>query len=268
MTSQTRTQIRGLLAKHEIVPRSYLGQNFLADPNVINRVVRTARIEGGDRVLEVGAGTGALTGALARAGAKVTAIEFDQRLQPILDEQLHGLGVTLIWADAMDLDYQALTGETNWKMVSNLPYQVGTPLLLDCLRFVAALTEFTVMVQLEVAQRLTASPGTDAYGLPSVVVGLHATAELVFKVPPQVFYPAPRVDSAVVRLVRQPAARQAEEAIRIAAAGFGQRRKMLRGSLVAAIDDPAAALAGAGIDPRQRAENLSPADFLRLAEAS
>ncbi len=129
----------------------------------------------------------------------------------------------------MEVDYNLLLQPPGWKAVANLPYQVGTPLLLDWLRFVPALIEFTVMVQLEVAQRLTASAGSDAYGLPSVVVGLHAKAELAFKVPPQVFYPAPRVESAVVRMIRRPAPKLAEEAIRLAAAGFGQRRKMLRG---------------------------------------
>ena len=150
--------------------------------------------------------------------------------------------------------------------MANLPYQIGTPLLLDWLRFVPALIEFTLMVQLEVAQRLTAKAGSDAYGLPSVVVGLHAQAELAFKVPPQVFYPAPRVESAVVRMIRRPAPKLAEEAIRLAAAGFGQRRKMLRGRSIDRLGRPIASLEAAGIDPKLRAEDLSPEDFLRLAE--
>ncbi|CAN5247791.1 16S rRNA (adenine(1518)-N(6)/adenine(1519)-N(6))-dimethyltransferaseRsmA [soil metagenome] len=266
MTAQTRTHIRGLLDRHGIVPRPSLGQNFLADPNVIDRVVRTAEIQRGDRVLEVGPGTGALTRALAATGAIVTAIEFDNRLEPVLVEELDSSGVTLLWADAMEVDYSHLLQPTGWKAVANLPYQIGTPLLLDWLRFVPALIEFTLMVQLEVAQRLIAKAGNDAYGLPSVVVGLHAKAELAFKVPPQVFYPAPRVESAVVRMIRQPSPLLAEEAIRLAAGGFGQRRKMLRGALSTVLERPIASLEAAGIDPKLRAEDLSPEDFLRLAE--
>jgi 16S rRNA (adenine1518-N6/adenine1519-N6)-dimethyltransferase len=165
----------------------------------------------------------------------------------------------------MEVDYVALTATGKWKVVANLPYQVGTSLLLDWLRFVPSIEEFTIMVQLEVAQRLVASAGSDAYGLPSVVVGLLADAEIVFKVPPQVFLPAPKIDSAVVHLVRRPAPAQAEEAIRIASAGFGQRRKMLRGSLASITDDVSGWLERAGIDPRKRAESLSPEEFLRLA---
>jgi len=263
----TRTQLRELLARHGVAPRLTLGQHFLVDPNVVDRVVRTARVEPGHHVLEVGPGTGNLTRALVRAGAEVTAIELDLRLQPILDQELAGLGVNLVWADAMDVDYEALIRPPGWKVVANLPYQIGTPLLLDWLRLVPAIDAFTVMVQREVAERLVAGPGSPAYGLPSVVVGLHATAELVFKVPPQVFYPAPKVESAVVRLLRKPASSKTEEAIRIATAGFGQRRKMLRGSLAGMFDQPSETISKTGIDPRQRAEDLGPADFLRLAEA-
>jgi 16S rRNA (adenine1518-N6/adenine1519-N6)-dimethyltransferase len=153
-------------------------------------------------------------------------------------------------------------------VVANLPYQVGTMLLLDWLRFVPALTEFTVMVQQEVGERLVARVGDSAYGLPSVVTGLHAEARMAFKVGPQVFFPTPRVDSVVTRLHRRPAHPLSERAIELAAAGFGQRRKMLRGSLASKLADPVAVLENAGFDPRLRAEELSPSDFLRLAEAS
>jgi 16S rRNA (adenine1518-N6/adenine1519-N6)-dimethyltransferase len=263
MTAQTRSHIKDLLARHGVNPRTSWGQHFLADPNVIDRVVRTAAIAPGDRVLEVGPGTGTLTRALAARGAEVTAIEFDLRLQPILAEELAGLHVDLIWGDAMDVDYKELTRASPWKGVANLPYQVGTPLLLDWLRLTPNLVEFTLMMQLEVAQRLTAAPRSDAYGLPSVVAGLHATTQLVFKVPPQVFVPAPRVESAVVRLVRKSAPAHAEEAIRIATAGFGQRRKMIRTSLRNFVDETQ--IRRAHLDPQSRAEDLSPDDFLRLA---
>jgi 16S rRNA (adenine1518-N6/adenine1519-N6)-dimethyltransferase len=150
-------------------------------------------------------------------------------------------------------------------MVANLPYNIGTPLLLDVLRQVPKVTKMVVMVQVEVGRRLAALPGGKEYGLPSVVAQIHATTRLAFTVPPQVFVPAPRVGSAVVVLDRIPAGEHAEAAIQLAAAGFGQRRKMLRRSLAAVVPDPDALLVAAGIDPEFRAEQLSPIDYLGLA---
>jgi 16S rRNA (adenine1518-N6/adenine1519-N6)-dimethyltransferase len=141
-------------------------------------------------------------------------------------------------------------------------------LLLDWLRFVPALVDFTVMVQREVGERLAASVGDPAYGLPSVIVGLHADSRIAFRVEPQVFYPPPRVESVVIRLQRRPAPELAERAIELAAAGFGQRRKMLRGSLASKLEQPASVLERAGLDPQLRAEDLTAADYLRLAAAS
>jgi 16S rRNA (adenine1518-N6/adenine1519-N6)-dimethyltransferase len=203
---------------------------------------------------------------LVAAGAAVTAIEIDEKLRPVLDETLAGLSVDLLFADAAATDYQALLKDGPWKIVANLPYQVGTQLILDWLRLVPSVTEMTVMVQYEVAQRMAAQPGTRAFGLPTVVVGLHAHMKIAFRVPPQVFYPPPKVDSAVVRLIRKEAPALATKAIELAAAGFGQRRKMLRGSLSAILPDAEAALKRAGIDPTRRAEDLAPGDFVRLAE--
>jgi len=159
-------------------------------------------------------------------------------------------------------------GAGPWKVVANLPYQVGTQLVLDWLRLVPAITDMTVMVQLEVAQRMAAPPGSRAYGLPSVVAGLHADLKVAFRVPPHVFYPPPQVESAVVRVVRKAAPPGAARAIELAAAGFGQRRKMLRGSLSVIVPNAEEFLRSAGIDPTKRAEDLSPDDFLLLAEAS
>ena len=266
MTAQTRSGIKALLEQYQINPKTGLGQHFLADPNVIDRIVRMAGVTADDRILEVGPGTGTLTRALAGTGAEVVAIEIDERLRPILDVQLSGLNARIVYGDAMAVNYRELVQPAPWKVVANLPYNVGTPLLLDWLRFVPAITEFTVMVQEEVGDRLAARRGSSAYGLPSVVVGLHADVRVAFKVGPQVFYPAPRVDSVVVKLQRTQAASHSERAIELAAAGFGQRRKMLRGSLSSKIDRPSAVLEEAGIDPRLRAEDLRPEDFLRLAE--
>ena len=266
MSAATRSEIRALLASHGLNPRKNLGQHFLVDPNVIGRVVRVAGVEPNDRVLEVGPGTGTLTKALSEAGATVTAIEIDERFRPILEQELAGTDVDLIFADAMEVDYAQLLGQSRWKVVANLPYQVGTPLVLDWLRRHPQIEELTVMIQAEVGERLAAKAGDDAYGLPSVIAGLHSEVGIAFRVPPQVFLPAPRVDSVVVTLQRRKAPGHTERAIAIAAAGFGQRRKMLRGSLASVFDHPATALEAAGIDPTMRAENLTPDDFLRLAQ--
>jgi 16S rRNA (adenine1518-N6/adenine1519-N6)-dimethyltransferase len=181
---------------------------------------------------------------------------------------MQGLAVNMLFLDAATVDYEQILGEGPWKVVANLPYQVGTQLILDWLRFVPAITELTVMVQLEVAQRMAAPPGSRSYGLPSVVAGLHADLRVAFRVPPHVFYPPPKVESAVVRLVRKDAPPGAARAIELAAAGFGQRRKMLRGSLSLILPDAWQTLTHAGIDPTKRAEDLSPGDYLRLAEVA
>jgi 16S rRNA (adenine1518-N6/adenine1519-N6)-dimethyltransferase len=150
-------------------------------------------------------------------------------------------------------------------MVSNLPYNVGTLLVLDILRHVPRVTRMVVMVQREVADRLVASPGSRTYGLPSVVSQLHGVVKMAFVVPPQVFVPAPNVGSAVVVIDRRPSDSAAEEAIRIAAAAFGQRRKMLRSTLAGVIERPTEVLEAVGIDPTSRPEDLGPDQFLALA---
>lgn len=267
MTAQTRNEMRQLLQRHGLKPRTSLGQHFLADPNLTRRIVAAAGVTRGDRVLEVGPGTGTLTRQLIAAGGEVTAIEVDEQLRPVLEETMAGLSVNLLFLDAATVDYRELLGVGPWKVVANLPYQIGTQLVLDWLRLVPSITDMTVMVQLEVAQRMAAPPGSRAYGLPSVVAGLHADLKIAFRVPPHVFYPPPQVESAVVRVVRRSAPPGAARAIELAAAGFGQRRKMLRGSLSAIVPNAEEVLRFAGIDPTKRAEDLSPADFLRLAEA-
>lgn len=265
MTAQTRTEIAALLARHNLSPSHRLGQHFLADGNITRKIVDLAEVRQGDPVVEVGAGTGTLTVALARAGASVVAYEIDYGLRPVLEEVTAGLDVELRMVDAMRVDFaNELDGRT-WKMVANLPYNVGTPLLLDALRDANQITRFVIMVQREVGERLVARPGGKEYGLPSVVAGIHTRGTIAFRVPPQVFYPAPGVESAVVVLDRIDAPESAERAIEIASNGFGQRRKMLRRSLSAVFDDPVSKLEMAGIEPTARAEDLTPADYVRLA---
>ena len=263
---QGRSEIRALLDAHGIRPRRSLGQNFLADPNLIDRIVRTGAIGPSDQVVEIGAGTGTLTLGLAATAARVVAYEIDRRLVPILQEVLADTEVELRNEDVMDIDLAESLGSGPWTMVANLPYNVGTPLVLDVLRRVPAVERLVVMVQREVAERFVAGPGSRAYGVPSIVAALHAKTRLAFTVPPSVFYPAPDVESAVVTMERISSSPLAEGAIEIAGTVFRQRRKMLRRSLASVVDEPIAVLASVGIDETARPEDLAPDAFLRLAE--
>jgi 16S rRNA (adenine1518-N6/adenine1519-N6)-dimethyltransferase len=263
VTRQSRTQIVGLLDRHGLTPRKALGQHFLADPNLVDKVVALAEVGPGDAVVEVGAGTGALTAALAVTGARVTAFEVDERLRPVLAETLAGMEVDLRLVDVMSVDLSAELTDGPWKLVANLPYNVGTPLLMDVLLHAPAVVMMVVMVQREVADRLVAGPGSGEYGVPSVIVGLTATVVDTFRVPPQVFVPVPNVDSAVVRLDRVAAPPCLHEAVALARIAFGQRRKMLRRSLGATVSSDQ--LRAAGIDPADRPEDLAPHRYLDLA---
>ena len=263
--AQTRSEIVDLLERHGLTPIHQLGQHFLADANITRKIVSLAGIEFGTRVVEVGAGTGTLTRALADEGAHVVAYEIDHGLRPVLEEVTAGLDVDLRFTDVTDIDLAAELDGDGWAMVANLPYNVGTPVVMDAMRGAPGIGRFVVMVQGEVARRFVARPGSEDYGLPSVVAGIHTDATLAFPVPPQVFYPPPRVDSAVVVMKRKDAPDSAGRAVELARAGFGQRRKMLRRSLSSVLDDPVATIEAAGLDPTDRAENLTPEDFLRLA---
>ncbi len=265
--AQDRSRIRALMAQTGIEAHRGFGQNFLADPNIIRKIVAVAGVDGAN-VVEVGAGTGALTSELARSAATVVAYEIDERLAPILDVTIGGFpNVDLRWDDVSEVDLDADLGPGTWTMVANLPYNVGTRIVLDALRSAPRISRFVVMVQREVGERMLAPPGSKTYGLPSVVVGLHATGSQVMTVPPQVFEPQPRVDSVVVRLDRRPPPDGSEAAIAIAAPAFNQRRKMLRRSLADVFDDPSAVLTAAGIDPTARPEELAPDDYVAIARA-
>lgn len=266
MTRQTPSSILSLLERHGLEPRRSYGQHFLADSNLIAKVVELAEVGPGDRVVEVGAGTGALTAALAATGADVVAYEVDERFRPVLAETLHGRPVDLRFVDVMGVDLGTGLAEGKWKLVANLPYNVGTPLLLEVLLGVERITSLTVMVQREVADRLVATPGTGDYGVPSVVVALTARVVDRFTVPPQVFVPPPSVSSTVLRLDRVAPPDLLEETVALARAAFGQRRKMLRRSLRERVSGPA--YRRAGLDDTMRPEQLSPAQFLALAEAT
>ncbi len=267
MNAQSRSDVRKLLERHDLSPRKALGQHFLADPNLTAKIVKVAGIGPGERVVEIGPGTGTLTVALAATGARVVAYEIDRDLEPLLREVIDGRdNVDLRFVDATKVDLSAELEGDGWVMVANLPYNVGTPLVLDALRHVPQIRRFVVMVQLEVARRLVATPGNKDYGIPSVVAQIHARTSLAFTVPPQVFVPPPRVGSAVVTMDRIPAPATSEAAIRLAMAAFGQRRKMLRRSLASVVADVESMVSAAGIGADRRAEELTADDYLRLAE--
>lgn len=261
--------LTALLRAHRLSPSRALGQNFVADPNTVRRIARLAEVGEGSKVVEIGAGLGSLTLALVETGAEVTAIEVDRHLVPILREVVEPHGVRVVAGDALELDWTELLDDDGpWTLVANLPYNVATPLVLDLLDHVPAIERMLVMVQLEAGQRLAARVGDPAYGIPSVKVAYWAEAELVGRVPPSVFVPRPRVESALVRIVRraEPAvAADPDRLFELVRAGFGQRRKMLRRSLAGLVDP--AAFTAAGVRPEARAEELGVEEWGRLAAA-
>jgi 16S rRNA (adenine1518-N6/adenine1519-N6)-dimethyltransferase len=266
--THTRAAIHRLLQEHGLAPGRALGQNFVADPGTVHRVARLADVGAGDRVIEVGAGLGSLTLALAATGASVTAVEIDRHLIPVLERVLAGTGVRVVHGDALHLDWDALLGaEHGWVLVANLPYNIATPLVLDLLDHVPQIDRMLVMVQREAGERLVAGAGDAAYGIPSVKVAYHATGRIVGKVAPSVFVPRPRVESVLVDLRRRPApavSADPDVLFALVRAAFGQRRKMLRRALADVVD--ADDLEAAGIDPTARAETLDLAAWGRLAD--
>ena len=273
----SRPEVQRLLEDNHISPSRALGQNFVADANTVRRIARLSGVGPGDRVVEIGAGLGSLTLALAETGASVVAVERDRWLVHVLADVLAakapGAPVTVVEADAMALDWAALLGAgPDWALVANLPYNVATPLVADLLDGVPAVQRMLVMVQREVGQRLVAAPGDPAYGAVSVKVAYWAEAALVGAVPSSVFVPQPRVGSVLVSLKRrrQPLAGTAlvpaAELFRVVRAGFAQRRKMLRRAL-AGLNVSARVFDAAGIDGQARAEELSVLDWGRLAAA-
>jgi 16S rRNA (adenine1518-N6/adenine1519-N6)-dimethyltransferase len=271
--THSRADIARLLREVERRPRQSLGQNFVADANTVRRIVRLAELPAGANVVEVGAGLGSLTIALAEAGHHVLAIEIDDDLVPVLRRVVEPLGVTVVHADAMRADWARLLADGHaaaeprtWHLVANLPYNIATPLVCDLLDTVPAIATMLVMVQREVAERLVASPGSGAYGVPSVKVAYWATARIVGHVPASVFVPPPKVESSLVRIVRRAApAVGADPAVLfpLVRAGFGQRRKMLRRALAGRVSPEQ--FAAAGVAPDARAEQLSVEDWGRLA---
>ena len=266
----TRSQTSELLARHGLAPRRTFGQNFVVEPETVRRIATLARVGPGDHVVEIGAGLGALTMALAETGAQVVAVEIDSGLVEVLRENVASLtNVKVVHDDAMRLDWNVLLADApRWTVVANLPYNVATPLVADLLDQVAQVQRLLVMVQKEVAQRLVAHPGGDAFGAVSVKVGYWATARIVGEVSSAVFLPRPRVSSALVEITRrdQPAvAAPFADMFALVRQGFATRRKMLRRALdgVVISND----FVAANVDPQARAEQLAIDDWSRLTLA-
>jgi 16S rRNA (adenine1518-N6/adenine1519-N6)-dimethyltransferase len=264
----SRPTVRDLLTSHGLAPRRELGQNFVADPNTVRRIAHLAAVGTGDRVVEIGAGLGSLTLALAETGAEVTAIEVDHGLVEVLTEVVAGHeNVVVVEADATTLDWdRVLGGQDGWTLVANLPYNVATPLVADVLDHVPAISRMLVMVQREIAERLAAEPRGAAYGAVSVKVAYWASARIVGDVPASVFVPRPNVDSALVAIARrQPPDVAPEPLFDLVRTAFNQRRKMLRRSLRDVVTPEQ--FAAAAVEPTARPEELGLDDWCRLSVA-
>lgn len=246
-----------------------LGQNFLADPNLLDAIVRDSGVGPDDCVLEVGTGEGVLTTRLAAVCDRVHTIELDRGLEPALAEVIALENVDLIWGDAVRVELAGLAPAPT-AMVANLPYSVATPVLMRTIFELPSIRSWTVMVQREIADRLRAGPGSRAYGAPSVLAQLAGEVRMLRPVNRTVFRPPPRVDSAILS-IRRTGSGPGEKVRRVVRGAFSHRRKALPRSLDLAIPDalePArAALAGLGLDPGVRAEALSPEQFAAFAEA-
>lgn len=267
-----RRDTRDLLTRHNLRPRPALGQHFVVDPNTIRKVLAVAAVRPGQQVLEVGAGLGALTLGLVEAGARVIAVEQDRSLAPALEEVLAGIErVRLVWGDALALDYRALLGGRATRAVSNLPYQIATPLVLRLLEERREVSDLVVMVQKEVGERLVARPGAPAYGAVSAKVAYLAEARVAAPVSRRVFVPEPGVDSVIVHAVRRarpPVPGLRERIFAVIDAGFATRRKTIRNALRGAGVDTARveqALAAAGVEGGERAEQLGLEEFAAIA---
>ncbi len=273
--------IRSLAAELDLRPTKQRGQNFVHDPNTVRRIVALSGVGAGDVVIEVGPGLGSLTLGLLETGAEVTAIEIEpslaRRLPVTVAERMPAASGRLRVLESDALEVADLPGPEPTAVVANLPYNVSVPVLVHLLGTFDSWRTGLVMVQLEVADRLVAGPGSKVYGVPSAKMAWFAEATRVGTVPPSVFWPVPNVDSGLVRIVRRepprildaagvPVGREAT--FTVIDAAFGQRRKMLRSSLSGLFGGSAAASAAieaAGVDPQARGEVLPVADFARIA---
>lgn len=287
MNQETRdianpTRTREILQKHGFRFKKSLGQNFLTEPNILHKIVETAAIDKETNIIEVGPGIGALTEQLARAGKKVLAFEIDDRLIPVLAETMAPYdNVEVLHQDILKADLRETADKFDdgpIKVVANLPYYITTPIMMHILESELPVAEMVVMMQREVADRISAEPGTKAYGSLTIAVQYYMEAQLAFIVPKTVFIPQPNVDSAILKLTRRetPAVSVANEKefFRLTKAAFQLRRKTLWNNLLSSYgkdDDTKTwltkSLEEAEIDPKRRGETLSLAEFARLSNA-
>lgn len=247
--------------------RKRFGQNFLHDPQVIDRIVRAIRPHPGESLVEIGPGLGALTAPLLAAAGALHVIELDRDVVPLLERRCAGLGtLTITQADVLTVDFTALAAGRTLRLVGNLPYNISTPLLFHVLEHADCIQDLHFMLQKEVVDRICAAPDSPDYGRLSVSIAARAEAQRLFSVGPGAFQPAPKVDSAIVRLTPRPPAFAIDDMARfewVVKAAFSQRRKQLRNTLKGILS--ANAIVACDIDPAARAEQLTPADFARLA---
>lgn len=280
----TPSRTKEILKKHGFSLKKSLGQNFIVEPNILANIVDAAALDKDTNVIEVGPGIGALTEVLARASKKVVAFEIDDRLIPVLADTLSPYeNVEIVHQDilqanlAKTLEASGVDVDERLMVVANLPYYITTPILLHLLEAPLPIDGLVVMMQKEVAERITAAPGSKAYGSLSIAVQYRMQAEVAFIVPKTVFVPQPNVDSAIIKLTRRekPAVSVKNEAFffEVVRSAFVQRRKTLWNNLLIHFgkDDQTrerltAALAEANIDPKRRGETLSLEEFARLAD--
>ncbi|MED1471870.1 16S rRNA (adenine(1518)-N(6)/adenine(1519)-N(6))-dimethyltransferase RsmA [Bacillus salipaludis] len=280
----TPVRTRAILEKYGFSFKKSLGQNFLIDTNILKKIVEFANITEDTGTIEIGPGIGALTEQLARSSKKVVAFEIDQRLLPILKDTLDPYSnVKVIHQDVLKADVKEVIKDEfqtidDLMVVANLPYYVTTPIIMKILEEHLPIRGIVVMLQKEVADRISASPGTKDYGSLSIAVQYYTEAETVMIVPKTVFVPQPNVDSAVIRLTRRttPAVTVKDEGFffQVTRASFAQRRKTLLNNLTSQLPDGKQkkeqileALGGCGIDPTRRGETLSLEEFGRLSDA-
>jgi 16S rRNA (adenine1518-N6/adenine1519-N6)-dimethyltransferase len=274
-------EIRELAARLGVAPTKKLGQNFVHDPNTVRRIVAAADLAPEDVVVEVGPGLGSLTLALLPAARHVHAVEIDPVLAGALPQTVvaragtAGAGrLTVHTADALRITAAQLADPPPTALVANLPYNVAVPVVLHLLAELPGLRHGLVMVQKEVADRLIAGPGSKTYGIPSVKLAWHATARGAGKVPPNVFWPVPNVDSGLVAFTRREPPRTdvlRQRVFAVVDAAFAQRRKTLRGALAGwagGADRAVAALTAAGVDPGARGESLTVDQFAAIAASA
>ena len=275
---------RAILERHGFTFKKSFGQNFLTDTNILQKIVDTAEIDKKINVIEIGPGIGALTEFLAESAAEVMAFEIDDRLVPILADTLRDFdNVTVVNQDILKVDLAQYIAEFKnpdlpVKVVANLPYYITTPILMHLIESGIPFSEFVVMMQKEVADRISAEPNTKSYGSLSIAVQYYMTAKVAFIVPRTVFVPAPNVDSAILKMVRrdQPAVEVQDEKFffKVSKASFVHRRKTLWNNLTSHFGKSeetkvklTAALEQAELSPSVRGEALTLADFARLADA-